>query len=56
MTTFEQGYKAFLDGVPKDRNPFDEEKAPHPVSGGLLVTPRLGGTENDHKHPLQLQS
>lgn len=24
MTPFEQGYKAFLDGVPKDGNPFGE--------------------------------
>lgn len=28
MTPFEQGYKAFLDGVPKDANPFDEEVSP----------------------------
>ena len=29
MTPFEQGYKAFLDGVPKDGNPFDGETCPH---------------------------
>lgn len=29
MTPFEQGYKAFLDGVPKDKNPFDGEKSPN---------------------------
>lgn len=25
MTPFEQGYKAFLDGKPKDSNPFDDK-------------------------------
>jgi len=25
MTPFEQGYKAFLDGKPKDGNPFDDK-------------------------------
>lgn len=29
MTAFEQGYKAFLDGIPKEANPFDGEKCPH---------------------------
>jgi len=29
MTPFEQGYDAFLKGVPKDKNPFDEKKSPH---------------------------
>ena len=29
MTPFEQGYDAFLKGIPKDKNPFDEEKYPN---------------------------
>lgn len=29
MTPFEQGYDAFLKGMPKDKNPYAEEKAPH---------------------------
>lgn len=28
MTPFEQGYDAFLKGVPKDKNPHDSEKCP----------------------------
>lgn len=29
MTPFEQGYDAFLKGVPKENNPYDEEKTPY---------------------------
>jgi ribosome modulation factor len=28
MTAFEQGYEAFLKGVGKDDNPFDDETCP----------------------------
>lgn len=29
MTPFEQGYRAFLNGLKRDENPFDKEHAPH---------------------------
>jgi len=29
MTPFERGYAAFLKGLQRDENPFDEEKLPH---------------------------
>lgn len=28
MTSFEEGYAAFLKGISRDANPFDKEKSP----------------------------
>lgn len=37
MTYFEQGYKAFLDGIKKEQNPFDleDKSCPHSMKRWL---------------------